>query len=487
MLDTSASRRVVRPYRAIDARSTRSSVVDRRTRVVTRAGPKNRLREKELRKASERDGLERSDGTKGSGAKSAPAGSDRAVEARSKRTPVRRFVRKVQRKAKKAAQRAVDALVPTSDPLARRSEVTSARVGVPTTTARYRSARRGADGEAGRATIAWGTLFALAWLALKVINRENPLRAIGGALRGMRKGGTNRPPPRDASGPGRWVIDRSLGGKTIWVPDANDRYRDERRRLEGALDDMPGGTQGDARARAKGPSAGKARVDSKPLPAWWVAPTPQYVPPGRKDELILTAKAEGSKLARNRVSGVGFSADAIVDFRNACAAAGERGCAVKSVGPESARVAVFRAAADIAVSDALRGQAGAMSSFGAPVGSFLVGLADDLELEAHKCVSIVMADVAVRVRGVVIQASAGLRSNDSVATILELDKLVNLFNAFPFAADAAELDMLAVGFRSRLSESERERIVAEYQAVSGGAHVDVVRAAVIGPASSVYE
>lgn len=469
----------------------RPSPSSRRVAVVANAsGGKNRLREKERRKADERRAREPE--KEGARVANAPAravdAADAAVDAKrvaaSAKKTAGAFVRKVRRKAKKVAQKAVDALAPRSDPFASARTDGVVRVGAVSGTRARAPTRVGGDASTGRAVAAWGSIFAAAWIAMKLYNRENPLRAVTGVMSGRRR---ERPPPPGAEGPGRWVIDRSLGGRTIWVPDARDKFRDERRRLEGALDALPGEAS-DATARNAGRAANaSSQRAAKELPKWWVEPTPQYVPPGRKEELVQAARAEGAKLARKRVSGVGFSADDIADFRTACAAAGERGCAVKSVGPESARVAVFRAAADFAVTDAMRGQAGATSSFNTPVGPFLVGLSDDLELDPQKCVSIVMADVAVRVRGVIIQASAGLRSGDSVTTMLELDKLVMLFNIFPFTADAAELDMLAVGFRSRLSESERERIVKEYEAVSGGAYADVVRAAVCGPESSVYE
>jgi len=64
---------------------------------------------------------------------------------------------------------------------------------------------------------------------------------------------------------------------------------------------------------------------------------------------------------------------------------------------------------------------------------------------------------------------------------------VQLFNAFPIAADAPELDMLSVGLRSRLTDVERDAICREYDSVSGGAHSAVFRAAVCGSSSSAYE
>ena len=486
------SLRATNPRFGARVASARATLARRRARpgrvdVVPSAGPKNRLREKEAKKrsSSARDYEREMDDYVEKHVAPATRALDAARARPERRSDAQRFIRKVQRKVKKASQKAVDALLPRDAGAFRPRADVPARVGAPGTYATvYRPQRPNPASAYGRAAAAWGTLFACAWIALKVINRENPLRAIGSAFKGVGR----RAPPPGATGPGRWVGDRSLGGRQVWVPATADRFRDERKRLEGALDDVP------EDANVKPGSATKARGNekktsgaAKALPAWWTPPSPQYVPPGRKEALIQVAKAQGATLAAKRVSGAGFSADDIADFRAACAAAGERGCAVKSVGPESARVAIFRAAADFAVTDAMRGQAGATSAFNTPVGPFLVGLSDDLSLDAHKCVSIVMADVAVRVRGAVVQAGAGLRSNDSVATMLELNKLVDLFNTFPFTPDAPELDMLSVGLRSRLSEDERRRICDEFDAISNGEHSAVVRVAVCGASDSAYE
>jgi hypothetical protein len=479
--------------RTLDARG-RASQTNRATRVVTAAagGPRNRLREKERRKASEERARGRNheaefdDYVSKHVATASPVALSPASEPRASEDGLRRAkknAKKLQRKLKKAAQRAVDTLLPREGISIGKNRssapVRMGSVGAPTTPMMaYRPQRPSAFEAYGKAAVAWGGIFGAAWIALKLMNGENPVGAIWCVFKPRA-----RPPPPGARGPGRWVGDRSLGGRQVWVPASEDRYRDERKRLEGALDVMPGGegegeTSSMASAAAKTRSTGRGAA--KPLPSWWVDPSPQYVPPGRKEMLIGTAKAEGAKLARKRVSGVGFSAEDIADFRSACAAAGERGCAVKSVGPEGARTAVFRAAADIAVTDAMRGQAGAMSSFNTPVGPFLAGLCDDLALVPSKCVSIVTADVAARVRGALVQAGAGIRSGDGVSVMLELNKLINLFNTFPFAPGAPELDMLSVGLKSRLTDAEREALVREYENIAGGAHAQIVREAVFG-------
>ena len=460
-----------------------------RRRVAARAGPKNRLREKEARKAREtRDHDAEFDDYVNKHVDRPPAGATEGARRPAKTSEAKRFVKKVRRKAKKAAQKAVDALLPRESAFPRSSSDAPVRMGAASGgMMTHRPYRPNPYGAYGRAAAAWGAIFACAWVALKIVNGENPVRKIGGAIGGVFKGGS-RPPPPGARGPGRWVGDRSLGGRQVWVPASEDRYREERRRLEGALDELPGdASRPRASVQAPASSSDAAKKSEADLPAWWVQPSPQYVPPGRKESLILSARTEGANLARKRVNGSGISPEDLADFRSACAAAGERGCAAKSVGPEGARVAIFRAAADYAVTDAMSGRAGATSSFNAPVGQFLVGLSDDLNLEPRKCVSVVMADVAVRVRGAVVQAGAGIRTNDTVSTMLELDKLVQLFNAFPFADDAPELDMLSVGLRSRLTDVERDAICREYDSVSGGAHSAVFRAAVRGSTSSAYE
>ena len=453
-------------------------------RVAAASGSgRNRLREKEQRKSAERardyegemDDYVRKYVTGGvPGERATPSSSSSSTKEvaerkRSLERDVKRALRKAKRAVKKTTQTAVDALLPRSSlgGSASSSPVRMAPVS-------YRPRGPSAAEQYGQAALAWTGVFATAWLALRVMNGENPLKGLFSRPRA---------PPRGASGPGRWVGDRSLGGRQVWVPYETAASRDSIRRLESALDDAPGGGASNAAnmsATAAAAAAVKAKAAAKALPDWWTQPTPQYVPPGRADDLVKLARVQGAKLAQKRVGGAGFSPESIADFRNACAAAGSGGAAATSVGPESARLAVFRAAAEFAVDDALRGQSGALSSFNTPVGPFLVGLCDDLALTPTKCVSVVTASVAVRVRGALVQAGAAIRSKDSVEVMLELNKLVNLFNAFPLAPGAPELDMLSAGLRSRLTDAERESLLAEFVDVSGGAYADVVKEAIFG-------
>lgn len=456
-------------------------------RVAAASGSgRNRLREKEQRKSAERardyegemDDYVRKYVTGGvPGERATPSSSSSTKEVaerkRSLERDVKRALRKAKRAVKKTTQTAVDALLPRSSlgGSSSSSPVRMASSGAPVS---YRPRGPSAAEQYGQAALAWTGVFATAWLALRVMNGENPLKGLFSRPRA---------PPRGASGQGRWVGDRSLGGRQVWVPYETAASRDSIRRLESALDDAPDGGASNAAkmsATAAAAAAAKAKAAAKALPDWWTEPTPQYVPPGRADDLVKLARAQGAKLAQKRVGGAGFSPESIADFRNACAAAGSGGAAATSVGPESARLAVFRAAAEFAVDDALRGQSGALSSFNTPVGPFLVGLCDDLALTPTKCVSVVTASVAVRVRGALVQAGAAIRSKDSVEVMLELNKLVNLFNAFPLAPGAPELDMLSAGLRSRLTDAERESLLAEFVDVSGGAYADVVKEAIFG-------
>jgi len=326
--------------------------------------------------------------------------------------------------------------------------------------------------------VAWASVFVLAYGVLRM--RESGANAFMNAFT------RSRSRNKSERGEGKWVTDRSLGGRAVWVPKPTSdagASRDARKRLEGALDvrsTANGEQKTTSNAKSSAPLGAIGVKAAMATPTWWREPAPVYVPPGRRDDLLRVAKVEGGKLAQKRVSGVGFTPDVIADFRNACAAAASAGACAAAVGPESARVAVFRAAAEFAVDDALRGQAGALSSFNTPVGPFLVGLCEDLALTPQKCVGVVTASTAVRLRGALVQAGAAIRSKDTVEVMLELNKVVNLFNVFPLAPGAPELDMLSASLRTRLSDAERRGLLDEFANVSGGAFADVVQEAIFG-------
>ena len=118
---------------------------------------------------------------------------------------------------KKAAQKAVDALLPRESAFPRSSSDAPVRMGAASGgMMTHRPYRPNPSARMDALAAAWGAISACAWVALKIVNGENPVRKIGGAIGGVFKGGS-RPPPPGARGPGRWVGDRSLGGRQVWV------------------------------------------------------------------------------------------------------------------------------------------------------------------------------------------------------------------------------------------------------------------------------
>jgi hypothetical protein len=68
--------------------------------------------------------------------------------------------------------------------------------------------------------LGWGALFAAAWAITKVFGLGGGVRNASGTFRlpSFGGGGGRRKRPK-GSGPGRWVTDRSLGGREVWVED----------------------------------------------------------------------------------------------------------------------------------------------------------------------------------------------------------------------------------------------------------------------------
>ena len=134
------SLRATNPRFGARVASARATLARRRARpgrvdVVPRAGPKNRLREKEAKKrsSSARDYEREMDDYVEKHVAPATRALDAARARPERRSDAQRFIRKVQRKVKKASQKAVDALLPRDAGAFRPRADVPARVGAPGT------------------------------------------------------------------------------------------------------------------------------------------------------------------------------------------------------------------------------------------------------------------------------------------------------------------------------------------------------------------
>ena len=322
--------------------------------------------------------------------------------------------------------------------------------------------------------LGWGALFAAAWAITKVFGLGGGVRNASGTFRlpSFGGGGGRRKRPK-GSGPGRWVTDRSLGGREVWV---EDKYSGRGARGNALAEDLAyvdplrseAATKAKAREEAK---AAKAAAAASELvePQWWSRPSPGYCPPAQRDHRLRLAKARLATLSSKRVGGVEYTAADIADLRDACASA--NASVAEFVRPSSAATGIYKAAVEFAL-DACA-QRSATGTVGEPR-TFLSGLSEDVGVKPGKAGRLVAAAVAARLRSDLLQAAAQKRQGEDGQAMFTLDGAIGVLSAFPPSENAAELEMVAAGLKPRLSEDERAWLSETFRNIGGGSVANAV-------------
>ena len=319
--------------------------------------------------------------------------------------------------------------------------------------------------------LGWGALFAAAWAITKVfglgggVQEAFRLPSFGG-------GGGRRKRPK-GSGPGRWVTDRSLGGREVWV---EDKYSGRGARGNALAEDLAyvdplrSEAASKAKAREEAKAAKAAAAASEMVePRWWSRPSPGYCPPAQRDHRLRLAKARLATLSSKRVGGVEYTAADIADLRDACASA--NASVAEFVRPSSAATGIYKAAVEFAL-DACA-QRSATGTVGEPR-TFLSGLSEDVGVKPGKAGRLVAAAVAARLRSDLLQAAAQKRQGEEGQAMFTLDGAIGVLSAFPPSENAAELEMVAAGLKPRLSEDERAWLSETFRNIGGGSVANAV-------------
>jgi len=225
------------------------------------------------------------------------------------------------------------------------------------------------------------------------------------------------------------------------------------------------------------------------LPTWWIESPFLHTSIGgidkqRKADLLQDARRSASYISAARINGVQWTSDMILDFHTACAAALKcypyeeknkyRLSIAKSVGPENARVQLYRQASEIAVEDCVGNRSGVSSSFGMDVNVFMVGLSYFLNIPTKVAINIVRSSCAAKTRNLLLASCSALRkeregiSSPSADLLLSLFSIVSVLNVFPFTENSAEIEMINEGFKTRVTEKERTELLEAYKQISDG-------------------
>ncbi|PRW60155.1 Golgi transport 1 [Chlorella sorokiniana] len=311
--------------------------------------------------------------------------------------------------------------------------------------------------------IAAPTASAFWWLPLAAVAGGVALWQLASRLgvRGGRRSG------------GRWVRDRSLGGKMIFIPDADlpgsSNGGKKVRPLYEDPDDGAAAAAAEAAAAAGGvwAAASSPQPAAKPsvadeLPEWWDEPRfLVYTTFSRKEELQRQARLVLRELQDAKLQGLDYPISGLVSLRTLCHEAG--GYQVKP-STESGRDAMLRHAVQAAIAAA---QAGSYSLLGGdPPAKFICGLAHDLGVPDKRAVEIVHGQVAAECREALVTAEAAYRSGDQGDLLMALYRLAGALNTFPLPRGSAQGEMVGRQVAQTMDLALRKQIFLEFGAVS---------------------
>ena len=417
---------------------------------------------------------------------------------------VKKTLKKAKKCARKNVQKATDVLLPSGSSLGggRRGggDGGPVRFTPSSSTSSYYAYRQqqpnifGLTGAAG-AIAGWSTLIGFAYVVVKVMNGERIIPRGGFRLTipGLRGSDFNK---RNRNEGGKWVIDRSLGGRKVWVPDSDASRRAKKLSERSALDEVYYNSSSSSTTTSastisrnlEGEGVDEEK-EQQNLPTWWIESPFLHTSIGgidkqRKADLLQDARRSASYISAARINGVQWTSDMILDFHTACAAALKcypyeeknkyRLSIAKSVGPENARVQLYRQASEIAVEDCVGHGSGVSSSFGMDVNVFMVGLSYFLNIPTKVAINIVRSSCAAKTRNLLLASCSALRkeregiSSPSADLLLSLFSIVSVLNVFPFTENSAEIEMINEGFKTRVTEKERTELLEAYKQISDG-------------------
>lgn len=270
----------------------------------------------------------------------------------------------------------------------------------------------------------------LAWLLL---------RQAWHSMRGSR---------RTSSG-GRWGADRRMAGKETYVPDNTSAVQGGTVRLRQR--DMRLSDQGFSRSGTRIVGNRRRQLDREP--EWWIEPRPpMYVHQDQKEQSMQTARRLLQQLQESKAEGKAYSIATIVELRETCQSAGI------SVTPstDSGRDSIFRTGVNVAAAEAMRSESGRLANLKPP--QFVAGLAKDLGVHLGRASQIVHAEIASRVRSMIIDACAAKRSSNTAEHMQQMLRLSALLGQFPLPRDSAEGHIIAASISAKSTLEERQSI-----------------------------
>lgn len=269
---------------------------------------------------------------------------------------------------------------------------------------------------------------------------------------------------------GRWVYDRSLGGKKIWVAESPEVGEGS---LEtGGMSDLDFDALA-AVAAAKVPSASSTQQQSAAQyepPAWWDRPG---VLPVSSESERAARRAEAERILRrievSKNRGEDYALEDILALRTACMAAGGATLEARTIG---ARDAIYRAAIDAGIKACLAPGEVDLGDY-SPL-RLAAGVSSDLGLPERRAVGVVQGAVAGACRTRIVEGIATIEKGDDLGALMALSQLSSLLAGMPVLdSSSQEVALVAGELNSWASVASREKLLMLMVQIDEG-HADLV-------------
>lgn len=236
---------------------------------------------------------------------------------------------------------------------------------------------------------------------------------------------------------GRWVRDRSLGGRMVFIEDSTTP-----KAPRPLWDDLPGEEEVQKTKTVPGYFSDTDEDDEPPggakktvTPVWWAPPEPvSYVHANRRDELQKQADSLVRKLQNEKIElGQDYSLRGLVDLRMTCNNGGGLNVTAST---QSGRDSMLR----MALKHSLENPKSSLGGY--EPSRFVSGIATDLNVPQDRAITIVHAEIASICRNALIDAEASFRSQDERLLSRSLIKVIHALQSFPIPPGSAEMEMV---------------------------------------------
>ncbi|KAG2430744.1 hypothetical protein HYH02_013583 [Chlamydomonas schloesseri] len=264
---------------------------------------------------------------------------------------------------------------------------------------------------------------------------------------------------------GKWVYDRSLGGRKVWVPDSSSfsgpttatslSEKAGRSRMDEEFERLSSFAAAARTGGAASTSGSGAVAGAFTVPSWWDAPPVLYASASRKAACEAEAGRIMSRLEGAKNRGEDYSLADIRALRKTCQD-GHVTVKPKTVG---GRDAIFRAAVEAAVAAAQARNFVSLDEASPP--RFIAGVAADLGMEEARAVGIAVAVVASAVRARLLDAVTNIKLSRTepeamTEAVYALARIASLLEFLPaLDLEAPQVDMVASSLRAASSVEER--------------------------------